>query len=42
MVMPRIAALMVGGMLSASLISLFVVPAAYYLFRRREVARRVR
>lgn len=35
-VMRRIAAPMVGGMLSAPLISLFVVPAAYYLLRRRE------
>jgi len=36
-VMRRIAAPMVGGMLSAPLLSLFVVPAAYYLLRRREV-----
>ena len=35
-VMRRIAAPMVGGMLSAPLLSLFVVPAAYYLLRRRE------
>ena len=34
-VMRRIAAPMVGGMLSAPLLSLFVVPAAYYLLRRR-------
>ena len=36
-VMRRIAAPMVGGMLSAPLLSLFVVPAAYYLLRRRGV-----
>ena len=35
-VMRRIAAPMVGGMLSAPLLSLFVVPAAYYLLRKRE------
>ena len=35
-IMRRIAAPMVGGMLSAPLLSLFVVPAAYYLLRRRE------
>ncbi|MDP1925270.1 MAG: efflux RND transporter permease subunit [Thiobacillus sp.] len=34
-VMSRIAAPMVGGMLSAPLLSLFVVPAAYWLMRRR-------
>ena len=34
-VMSRIAAPMVGGMLSAPLLSLFVVPAAYRLMRRR-------
>ena len=34
-VMQRIAAPMVGGMLSAPLLSLFVVPAAYLLLRRR-------
>ena len=39
-IMRRIAAPMVGGMLSAPLLSLFVVPAAYYLLRKREVARR--
>ena len=38
-IMRRIAAPMVGGMLSAPLLSLFVVPAAYYLLRRREFAR---
>jgi len=35
-VMSRIAAPMVGGMLSAPLLSLFVVPAAYRLMRRRK------
>jgi Cu(I)/Ag(I) efflux system membrane protein CusA/SilA len=34
-VMSRIAAPMVGGMVSAPLLSLFVVPAAYWLMRRR-------
>ena len=34
-VMSRIAAPMVGGMMSAPLLSLFVVPAAYWLMRRR-------
>jgi len=34
-VMSRIAAPMVGGMVSAPLLSLFVVPAAYLLMRRR-------
>ena len=33
-VMSRIAAPMVGGMLSAPLLSLFVLPAAYSLLRR--------
>ncbi len=35
-VMSRIAAPMVGGMVTAPLLSLFVVPAAYRLLRRRE------
>jgi Cu(I)/Ag(I) efflux system membrane protein CusA/SilA len=35
-VMSRIAAPMVGGMLSAPLLSLFVLPAAYRLMRRRK------
>jgi Cu(I)/Ag(I) efflux system membrane protein CusA/SilA len=35
-VMQRIAAPMVGGMISAPLLSMFVVPAAYLLMRRRE------
>jgi len=34
-VMQRIAAPMVGGMLSAPLLSMFVIPAAYLLLRRR-------
>ena len=34
-VMSRIAAPMFGGMVSAPLLSLFVVPAAYWLMRRR-------
>ena len=34
-VMQRIAAPMVGGMITAPLLSMFVVPAAYYLIRRR-------
>lgn len=35
-VMSRIAAPMVGGMLTAPLLSLFVIPAAYWLMRRRQ------
>jgi Cu(I)/Ag(I) efflux system membrane protein CusA/SilA len=38
-VMRRIAAPMVGGMFTAPLLSLFVIPAAYYLIRRRELER---
>jgi Cu(I)/Ag(I) efflux system membrane protein CusA/SilA len=34
-VMQRIAAPMVGGMITAPLLSMFVLPAAYYLIRRR-------
>jgi Cu(I)/Ag(I) efflux system membrane protein CusA/SilA len=37
-VMQRIAAPMVGGMLSAPLLSMLVVPAAYRLMRRRRVS----
>lgn len=33
-VMQRIAAPMVGGMVTAPLLSMFVIPAAYYLMRR--------
>ena len=36
-VMSRIAAPMVGGMLTAPLLSLFVIPAAYHLMRRRRL-----
>ena len=36
-VMQRIAAPMVGGMITAPLLSLFVIPAAYLLMRRREL-----
>jgi len=36
-VMQRIAAPMVGGMLSAPLLSMFVIPAVYYLMRRGTV-----
>lgn len=36
-VMQRIAAPMIGGMISAPLLSLFVVPAAYLMMRRREL-----
>jgi Cu(I)/Ag(I) efflux system membrane protein CusA/SilA len=38
-VMSRIAAPMLGGMLTAPLLSLFVVPAAYRLMRARELRR---
>jgi Cu(I)/Ag(I) efflux system membrane protein CusA/SilA len=34
-VMQRIAAPMVGGMITAPLLSMFVLPAVYYLVRRR-------
>ena len=34
-VMQRIAAPMIGGMLTAPLLSMFVIPAAYYLLKRR-------
>ena len=34
--MQRIAAPMVGGMITAPLLSLFVIPAAYLLLRRRK------
>jgi Cu(I)/Ag(I) efflux system membrane protein CusA/SilA len=37
-VMQRIAAPMVGGMVTAPLLSLFVVPAVYLLLRRRGVS----
>jgi copper/silver efflux system protein len=38
-VMQRIAAPMIGGMITAPLLSMLVIPAAYYLMRRRGVAR---
>ncbi len=38
-VMQRIAAPMVGGMITAPLLSMLVVPAAYYLIRRRTLRR---
>jgi Cu(I)/Ag(I) efflux system membrane protein CusA/SilA len=34
-VMQRIAAPMIGGMVTATLLSMFVIPAAYFLMRRR-------
>ena len=37
-VMSRIAAPMVGGMLTAPLLSMLVIPAAYMLMRRRRTA----
>ncbi len=39
-VMQRIAAPMVGGMVSAPLLSMFVVPTVFLLMRRRETHRR--
>jgi len=38
-VMQRIAAPMIGGMITAPLLSMFVIPAAYYLMRRRGLGR---
>jgi Cu(I)/Ag(I) efflux system membrane protein CusA/SilA len=35
-VMSRIAAPMIGGMLTAPLLSMFVIPAGYLLLRRRQ------
>jgi len=40
-VMRRIAAPMVGGMITAPLLSLFVIPAIYFVVRRREMDRDV-
>src|SRR6266513_2053483 len=40
--MRRIAAPMVGGMITAPLLSMFGLPAAYLLLRRRQAARRLR
>jgi Cu(I)/Ag(I) efflux system membrane protein CusA/SilA len=39
-IMQRIAAPMVGGMITAPLLSMFVIPAAYLLIRRRGLAAR--
>ena len=39
-VMSRIAAPMVGGMITAPLLSMFVIPAAYWLMRRRGLKQR--
>jgi len=39
-VMQRIAGPMVGGMVTAPLLSMFMIPAAYFLVRRRELRRR--
>jgi copper/silver efflux system protein len=41
-IMRRIAAPMVGGMITAPLLSMFVIPAAYLLIRRLRRARSVR
>ncbi len=38
-VMQRIAAPMIGGMITAPLLSLFVIPAAYQMLRRRQCVR---
>ena len=38
-VMQRIAAPMIGGMITAPLLSMFVIPAAYYLMRRGTTVR---
>jgi Cu(I)/Ag(I) efflux system membrane protein CusA/SilA len=40
-VMSRIAAPMIGGMLTAPLLSMLIVPAAFLLMRRRSVRRRI-
>jgi Cu(I)/Ag(I) efflux system membrane protein CusA/SilA len=37
--MTRIAAPMVGGMVTAPLLSMLVVPAAWFLLQRRRLAR---
>ncbi|URV28200.1 efflux RND transporter permease subunit [Burkholderia gladioli] len=41
-VMQRIAAPMVGGMITAPLLSMFVIPAAWFLLQRRRVRRAAR
>ena len=40
-IMQRIAAPMIGGMLTAPLLSMLVIPAAYYLIRRRAIGHEV-
>ena len=40
-IMKRIAAPMVGGMISATVLSLLVVPVIYYLWKSREVKKRI-
>jgi Cu(I)/Ag(I) efflux system membrane protein CusA/SilA len=37
-VMKRIAAPMVGGMVTSTLLTLVVIPTIYYLWRRRQLA----
>ena len=39
-IMQRIAAPMIGGMITAPLLSMFVIPAAYLLIRSRSLRRR--
>ena len=39
-VMKRIAAPMVGGMLTSTILTLVVIPAIYLIWRRRQVAQR--
>ncbi len=39
-VMQRIAAPMIGGMITAPLLSMFVIPAVYLLWKQREIPRR--
>jgi Cu(I)/Ag(I) efflux system membrane protein CusA/SilA len=36
--MKRIAAPMVGGMVTSTILTLVVIPVIYYLWRRRQVA----
>ena len=38
-IMSRIAAPMVGGMITAPLLSMFVIPAVYYMLRLRRAKR---
>jgi Cu(I)/Ag(I) efflux system membrane protein CusA/SilA len=40
-VMKRIAAPMVGGMISSTILTLVVIPAIYSIWKERELARRV-